>query len=607
MTMRGAAAAWGVTLAVLPLSMWAQHGSVVAQRAPEQGPRAEQRVPETQFEVPEAERQAVVFLRYALDVKLQTAGAALGSRAIMTVRNDGSRPLAELPLQISSTLDWEAITAQGKPLGFARHRVDTDADHSGAMNEALVHLSAPLAPGAQTELTALYSGTVEPNARRLERIGTPPELAGQSDWDGIREDFTGLRGFGNVLWYPVCQRPVALGDGDRFFAEIGLARQRQSSATISITVTEESAGPPPTVAFLDGVPVPVEVTAQAEGGDLPSIATATLPPMQLGFATPSLFLARRTLEAGSRLKLYARESDIAATQAYVTAASILTAQMTQWLGAAKRDLNVLDLPASGDNPYEEHALFVTGMVAEVDPKKLLPALSHGLSHAYFYSPRPWLDEGVAQFMGLLWTEHQQGREAALTVLDNQRGALSLAETADPDRDLGEPLVRAHDPIFYRTKATYVLAMLRDIVGEKPLAAALQKYDAAHDSSDGYFEQLLEQASGQQLQWFFEDWVDHDRGLPELSIESVTPNPGSAGESYVVAVTIVNRGAAVVDVPVTVYSAAANVTERVRIGGRSSATHRFLVNGQPEQVQVNDGTVPEVDASVHRKDIRYKTP
>jgi len=285
---------------------------------------------------------------------------------------------------------------------------------------------------------------------------------------------------------------------------------------------------------------------------------------------------------------------------------VCSSDLTEWLGAQKRDLSVLDLPSAADSPYEEGALLLTGM-ANVDPKKLLAPLSHGLAHAYFQSPRPWLNEGVAQFMGLLWTEHQQGREASLTQLDNQRGALSLAETADPDHDPGQPLLRARDPIFYRTKSTYVLAMLRDLVGDKPLEEALKTYDAAQDTSDGYFEHLVEQASGQPLQWFFRDWVDRDRGLPDLSVESVTPNPGSAADSFIVAVTVANSGAAVADVPVTVYSAAATLTERMRIEGQGHTTRRFLVHGEPEQVQVNDGTVPEVEASVHRKDIRYKTP
>jgi hypothetical protein len=47
-----------------------------------------------------------------------------------------------------------------------------------------------------------------------------------------------------------------------------------------------------------------------------------------------------------------------------------------------------------------------------------------------------------------------------------------------------------------------------------------------------------------------------------------------------------------------------VTERMRIEPKGRATRRFLVHGRPQQVQVNDGTTPETEASVHRKDIEY---
>jgi hypothetical protein len=116
--------------------------------------------------------------------------------------------------------------------------------------------------------------------------------------------------------------------------------------------------------------------------------------------------------------------------------------------------------------------------------------------------------------------------------------------------------------------------------------------------------LLEQTSGQKLDWFFNDWVERDRGLPDLNIQAVTPSQGSGEDSYIIAVTVANSGTAVADVPVTVSSADATVTAEMRIEAGGRTTHRFLVHGRPKQVQVNDGTTPETEASVHRKDIAY---
>jgi len=592
-----------IFLCVPAMTGLAQQGSVVANSGG-QASSSPVPIPETKFEVPDAARRAILFTKYALDVRLETRDATMHARAIVTVKNESASPLDAIPLQISSSLAWEAINAQGKSLLFQHHTVATDADHTGAMDEALVTLPAPVPPGGEQTLTIFYSGSAAPNAKRLEAIGTPPDVAIHADWDGIREEFTGLRGFGNVLWYPVCDAPVALGDADRFFSAIGMTKQQESAATVSMAVTEEFRGAAPTVAFLDGVPVPVETTPAAEGSDLPGIATATLKETRLGFATPTLFLARRTLQTGNNLKLYARLSDATATQSYMTAASILTSQLTDWFGVKpKRELSVLDPAEAEDSPFEESALLVTN-IANVDPKKLLGPMSHVLTHAYFQSPHPWLEEGAAQFMASVWTEHQQGREAAITQMDNQRGALSLAESADPSRDPGQPLVTAHDPIFYRTKAAYVFWMLRGIVGDKPLTAALQQYDAAADLANDYFEHVLERTSEQKLDWFFNDWVNRDRGLPDLHIEAITPSPGSTEDSFIVAVTVSNSGTAVAEVPVTIYSADATVTAEMRIEAGGRTTRRFLVHGRPQQVQVNDGTTPETDASVHRKNIAY---
>src|ERR1700761_7373760 len=241
----------------LAASASAQQSSVVANSAAQSAPQAGT-TPETKFEVADVARRAILFTKYALDVRLETRDATMHVRAIVTVKNDSAVALDAIPLQISSSLQWEAINSGGKPLHFARHTVATDARHPGAMNEALVTLAAPLAPGGEQTLTVFYSGSAAPTAKRLETIGTPPDVAIHADWDGVRDDFTGLRGFGNVLWYPVCNVPVVLGDSDRFFSEIGMTKLRESSAMVSMTVKKKFTGAAPTVAFLDGVPVAVE-------------------------------------------------------------------------------------------------------------------------------------------------------------------------------------------------------------------------------------------------------------------------------------------------------------------------------------------------------------
>ncbi|MGC2546426.1 MAG: hypothetical protein WA426_11315, partial [Silvibacterium sp.] len=69
-----------------------------------------------------------------------------------------------------------------------------------------------------------------------------------------------------------------------------------------------------------------------------------------------------------------------------------------------------------------------------------------------------------------------------------------------------------------------------------------------------------------------------------------------------AIDISNDGFAETEVPVTVRSHEATLTERVRLPGKTKTVHRMLVQGQPEEVILNDGTVPEVAADIHQRDI-----
>jgi hypothetical protein len=273
-------------------------------------------------------------------------------------------------------------------------------------------------------------------------------------------------------------------------------------------------------------------------------------------------------------------------------------------------LNVLSIIDHDGQPFEDDALLVAPIRASA-PETLAPTLAHSLSHAWFRSSHVWLDEGVAQFLSLLWMEQSQGREVAVAHLQEEAKALALVEPP-PARSAstteeGQSLIRASDEVYYRTKAAAVLGMLRSIVGDDALRRALQLYrEDKMDSDPKEFQRVLERTSRRELGWFFDDWVYRDRGLPDLSIASVTPRAidqiGNKGSGWLVAVEVRNDGGAVAEVPVTVRSGTLTATQRLRIPGRSSASTRIVFEGTPSEVLVNDGRVPEVESSIHTKQI-----
>jgi hypothetical protein len=585
----------------------------------------------------DAERQALTFTALDLDVRLRTAGQHIAVRALVTVRNDGKTPLLRIPLQISSTLDWERIRIGGKDATFSAATLNSDADHTGQLHEATVLLTEPLAPGSSLPLDVTYSGVIAPSAQRLLAIGTPEELALASDWDQIGVPFTGLRGFGNVVWYPVASVPIILGDGARLFDAIGEHKLRLTGARFRLRLTAEFPhGQAPTVALINGRPAALTVTEPNDldqAQEVASVATASLDSTILGFEAPSLFVAIRNPHPGADLTAWTFPEDDSAAQPWTAAEARVTPFLQGWLGQRPRSqLTLLDLPGPHDAPFEAGSLLAASLRPanpQDSPDHLDGILVHALTHAWLAnpssplasaqsisSPQPipppaWLDEGVAGFMGTLWIEKQLGRDQALGSLEASRAALALAEPESPGQSSGQPLAAAISPVFYRTKAAYVLWMLRDLAGDQALGAALRAYaqaaDAAQLAEPRTFERLIEHAIWERIEkhdatapslaWFFSDWVDADKGLPDLSIAGVFPSATSAG-NWLVAVNVANSGYAAAEVPVTVRSDSASVTQRLLVPARGKAIQRILIQGQPTEVQANDGTVPETQASMH---------
>ena len=562
----------------------------------------------TQPTAEDNERNALTYTDFDFDVRIRPAESHLAVRALITVRNDSKSPLAHLPLQLSSDLNWELIRVNGQQMPFTGAVLNSDADHTGQLHEAVVTLTTPLAPGASQQLDVTYSGVIQGSTKRLLAIGTPEEVASHSDWDRITTNFTGLRGFGNVVWYPVSSVPVILGDGARLFDEIGTHKLRLTGAHFRLALTVEiPAGLAPSVALINGRPVPLS-TSSSTDTTLPAIAIAHVDDSTLGFEAPSLFLAARNNHPATNMTLWTRPESDNNVAAWSTAASDVTPFLQGWLGVKPRSqLIVLDLPEDGDIPFETGSLLATPVrAAPVDV--LEGVMAHALTHAWVMSPRAWLSEGVAHFMGTVWIEKQQGRERALATLDNARAALALAEPESPGESDGQPLVACISPVYYRTKAAYVFWMLRDIAGDAALSAALRAYDPSKDTAPDSFEKLIEQAGQRKnLSWFFNDWVYKDKGLADLSIETVYPSPASVPGSYLVAVNMANNGYAAVEAPVQVLSNATSVTQRVLLPGRGKGVQRILLQGQPTEVRLNDGTIPETQATIHSKRIENTPP
>ena len=630
----------------------------------------------------DAERSALLITAYDLDARLRPATSALTVRAQITVRNEGATPLKQLALQLSSTLHWDSGTVvEGStrtPLVIAQHRLDTDADHTGAANEAILPLAQPLAVGASVALDLFYAGTIPQSAGRLERLGANAAQQTAADWDAITSDWTGMRGFGNVLWYPVASPQLFLAEGNSLFEGIGHMRLREANARIHLRLSVDYTGQAPAVAYFCGrrqgfravADAPDEPTLGGAG-----VAVTDFPAEVLGFRSPSLFLLAKaesvlnpgglgayglpatsssagqsssaaqpgsdppletsggpTLPSNAAVAprgdtdpsaaptgtpfLAVAESGTGVEQSFSAAGDYVAPLLREWLGP--RPLSVLTAIDHNGQPFQDGP-FLVGPLDLLAASTESAALIQSLTHAWVQTGQPWMDEGLGQFFALLWIERQRGRDAANAELHEVMLPVTVAEpeiTPGSDAAQGEPLAAAWDDVYYRRKAGAVWWMLRGLVGDGNLHAALSAWRTQPASAVSgpeqalAFEHLLEHVSGKDLHWFFVDWVLRDRGLPDLTITDVAVAPETSGNGHpagwLVAVTVRNEGGAVAEVPVIVHAGSLRTEQRLRISGQTSATQRILVEATPTSVDVNDGSVPESRTSTHQRDITMQT-
>jgi hypothetical protein len=561
-----------------------------------------------------ADRAALTFRSYDFEVHLEPAQHSMAARVRMAAKNSSDAPLTHIALQLSGALHWEEIRVNGHTAKFHVETVASDIDHTGELTEAVMALPAPLAPHAQLSIEAFYSGTIQPSAERLLRLGAPAKLAAGSEWDRITPELTALRGFGNVIWFPVSTAPVLLGQGSEMFDSVGQWKRREANATITMRVMVESTGAAPTVAVLNGLVVSPDsksadkpAAPNPASNTIPQVTSFTLPPAALGFTPLSLFVLSAPPLHSPNLDIYATQPDVQNAANFQAILEQDRPLVEQWLGThPKRPVVLVDLGDPDELPFETRNVLFLPMRAKVDINQMGPVLAHMLGHSWFVSERPWLDEGVAQFMTLLWIEQRAGRAAAIQEMDAHRAALALAETSDPGANPGQSLVNAWSDIYYRNKAADVLWMLRDIAGDTALSAALTAYDPAKDTQPGYFQSLLEKFSKKDLEWFFDDWVYRDRGLPDLVIVSAYSRPiltrNNSIRNYLVSVDVRNDSFCAAEVPVTAESALTTQTRRLLVPAHGHASVRMLLDSKPMRVTVNDGSVPEVRSSEHEAPI-----
>jgi hypothetical protein len=539
------------------------------------------------------DRDAFTFTSYNLDVRIEPEQQRLAVRGTVTLRNDSATAQKDASLQISSSLDWRSIHLNGKPVQFVSQPYTSDLDHTGALSEAIVSLPMPVAPQASVELEIGYEGTIPLDTTRLTRIGVPLAIAKHSDWDQIGKDFTAVRGIGHVAWYPIATEAVSLSEGTSVFREVGRWKEREAAAAMKMHLRdsgESAAGAPGVLCngHNSGL-TDAETGREQLAGDDCSFSP-------LGNEVPLFLIGQYSVldSPAEQIHYFSEHKQSADTLA--SSATKIAPFVADWFGAPRHKAVIADLEDSDAATFESGNIFLSAL-DNVEPRLAEMTAVHQLTHASFPSPREWIYEGLAHFAQAIYEEHQGGREAALKSMMLQLGPVLKTEKdiagekgADGGRD---SLINTPLEELYRSKAMYVWWMLRDMVGGTALKQALRAYQPEQDRAPSYMQHLIEQTSHRDLEWFFDDWVYRDHGLPDFHVESVYSRK-MLPKGYMVTVSVENLGAAGAEVPVTVKTEMGELSKRLTVPGNAKASIRIETEALPEEVTVNDGSVPESD-------------
>lgn len=148
-------------------------------------------------------------------------------------------------------------------------------------------------------------------------------------------------------------------------------------------------------------------------------------------------------------------------------------------------------------------------------------VAHEIAHQWFGDSitesdwdDAWLSEGFATYFTLLFTEHYSGRDAFVAGLVRARTTALAAETK-----FNEPVVHKNisdlrgviPPLVYQ-KGAWVLHMLRAQIGTDTFWTGIREYYARYRNSNASTDDLrrvMEEVSGQKLDWFFDQWLNRN--------------------------------------------------------------------------------------------------
>ena len=349
-----------------------------------------------------------------------------------------------------------------------------------------VSLVNPLPQGKPASITVSYGGPL------ANADGSPVE--------GLKVAYVGTEGSYLLYagrWFPVSDYGV-----DRF------------SATMKITVPSDE----------------IVIASGKASAPEPQPGTVTYTyvydqPSFPGTVIAGRYVVQPATAVGADITLYMKpgHEHFAATYGD-TAAKILNFYSSEFGGLPSPHLSIVEIEDGTVGGYTTPGLVALASRAFSDPVNYR-LLAHEISHLWWRclvspaSPNDaFLDEGLATYSAAMYVQQAAGDTAFEDLMHEiEVGALTHEEVA-PIAQAGSlhEFTPEYQSIVFQ-KGAMVFHMLRWVMGDeaflKALRAMVQQYAWKNISTDE-FQKLAEQASNQQLTYFFAQWVS-STGVPQF--------------------------------------------------------------------------------------------
>ncbi|HEY1463097.1 MAG TPA: M1 family aminopeptidase [Terriglobales bacterium] len=376
-----------------------------------------------------------------------------------------------------------------------------DAERIAQNSTVRVQLPTPLAKGSSTSLTFEYSG-------ELSSADDSPvpglKLA------NIDDDTSYLLYAGR--WFPVNGYGI-----NRF------------TATINVTV------PAHMLVIGSGKETVADTTKKGSSALTKTFSFSWDKPSFPGTIVAGIFQEYKTDEGGVNLHVFFKPAHQALASTYADAAiKEFTYFITLYGIAPSNTLRVVELP--DDTVPQAWAPELAALAnRSVTPKVNYRLLANSIAHQWWgvsVSPASrtdwWLSDGFARYSEALYIEQAAG-SAALeeAVKDMSVGALAYDTVplgSAAKLDMFSPEFQSLET----DKGAMILHMLRWVMGDQKFNQVMRQFAtsfAGKSASVSDFQALCEQVYGDQLRWFFTQWLD-STGAPEFQAKYTIYRVGS---------------------------------------------------------------------------------